>query len=271
MVRPIAQAAAGAPGPAGEPEDPACTCTTARPASPGALSPLATRTEAITFLHDLIRREAQPALGCTEPVMVALAAARAAHLAHLEPSASDLTIIVHASAPILKNGRSVGLPGTTQRGLDTAAALGALAGRHDLGLRVLEPVTREQVAAARRLIDAGRVTVALEPDRSDLYVRAVVAASGHRAEVTFEGSHTNCTREVVDRAGRAPAGATDQNATQSAVTYARPHSNRRPNSAGISATERPGTWNSGAGLWPGNAERLPQAYQRPPSQPVGRR
>lgn len=199
MERRVAEAPSST-GPAGEPEDPACTCTHARPSSRDAQQPEAPDLQRSSDLRELIRREAQSALGCTEPAMVALAAARAAALIsdQNDPAQADLSITVWASAPILKNGRSVGLPGTSRRGLETAAALGALAGHPELGLRVLEAATKRHVAAACRLTDGGRVGVRPEPGGSDLFARVLLTMAGRQAEVTIEGDHTNVTRVVVD-------------------------------------------------------------------------
>jgi len=191
--------------PAGK-DDPACTCTRARRACPDAQNsptvpapctsspPPDPRTDTRHLVLALIRREAEEALGCTEPGMIALAAARARRLAGGRPT----RITVWASGPVLKNARAVGLPGTEAKGVATAAALGAVAGDPGRGLRVLDTVTATHVAEALDLVEQGSVAVKLEPDRQGVFTRVEVVAGGHRAEVTIAGSHTNIVLEALD-------------------------------------------------------------------------
>ena len=86
---------------------------------------------------DLINREVVPAIGCTEPIAVALCTARAAETLGAEPG----KITVRLSANILKNAMGVGIPGTGMIGLPIAVALGALVGRSEYRLEVLRDVT----------------------------------------------------------------------------------------------------------------------------------
>lgn len=164
MSRSTPTTAAEAHGPLGaaDKDDPACTCTGARRAAPVARDPggsdappvpasPSSSGDAAFLLLSSIRREAQEALGCTEPGMVALAAARARRLAGGRPTA----ITVWASAPVLKNAQAVGLPRTQAKGVAVAAALGALAGDPDRGLMVLETVTAAD-ATEEGLPGAGR-------------------------------------------------------------------------------------------------------------------
>lgn len=85
----------------------------------------------------LINREVVPAIGCTEPIAVALCTARAAELLDTQPE----KIEVRLSANILKNAMGVGIPGTGMIGLPIAVALGALVGRSEYRLEVLRDVT----------------------------------------------------------------------------------------------------------------------------------
>ena len=85
---------------------------------------------------DLINREVVPAIGCTEPIAVALCTARAAETLGGEPE----KITVRLSANILKNAMGVGIPGTGMIGLPIAVALGALVGRSEYRLEVLRDV-----------------------------------------------------------------------------------------------------------------------------------
>ena len=102
---------------------------------------------------DLLHEEVVPALGCTEPVAVALTAAQAAETLGFTPERLE----VEVSANLLKNGMGVIVPGTGSMGLSIAAAAGALGGRSSLGLECLRHIDESQVAAAKALVEAGSV------------------------------------------------------------------------------------------------------------------
>ena len=92
-----------------------------------------------TQIIDLIHREVIPAIGCTEPIAVALAAAKAAEVLGRKPE----KIEVYLSANILKNAMGVGIPGTGMVGLPIAIALGSIIGKSAYGLEVLKDLTPE--------------------------------------------------------------------------------------------------------------------------------
>ena len=108
-------------------------------------------TERQAELIELIHKEVKPALGCTEPIAVALAVAKAVDIisencSHcgdcpLWRQTADFRITVEVSGNILKNGMGVGIPGTGMVGLPIAAALGAVCGDPALGLEVLHGVS----------------------------------------------------------------------------------------------------------------------------------
>ena len=136
----------------------------------------------------LINREVVPAIGCTEPIAVALCTARAAEVLGCRPERID----VRLSANILKNAMGVGIPGTGMIGLPIAVALGALVGRSELQLEVLRDVTPEAVAEGRRFIDDKRIAIALKEGIAEkLYIEVEVSAGGHRAVAVIAGSHTS--------------------------------------------------------------------------------
>ena len=84
----------------------------------------------------LIRREVVPALGCTEPIAVSLAVAKATELLGMQPEEINLGL----SGNIIKNAMGVGIPGTGMIGLPIAIALGSLIGKSEYGLEVLKEV-----------------------------------------------------------------------------------------------------------------------------------
>ena len=107
---------------------------------------------------DLVHREVVPAMGCTEPVAVALCVAKAKELLGNTPE----SIVVRLSANILKNAMGVGIPGTGMIGLPIAIALGALIGKSEYQLEVLKDSTPEAVEEGKKLIDAQAIDIALK-------------------------------------------------------------------------------------------------------------
>ena len=135
----------------------------------------------------LINREVVPAIGCTEPIAVALCTARAAELLDTQPE----KIEVRLSANILKNAMGVGIPGTGMIGLPIAVALGALVGRSEYRLEVLRDVTPEAVGRGARYIDEKRVCISLKEDIAEkLYIEDEASAGERRAVAVIAGGHT---------------------------------------------------------------------------------
>ena len=140
---------------------------------------------------NLLHAEVVPALGCTEPVAVALCAAHAAEALGRPPHSLDVAV----SANLLKNGMGVMVPGTGEAGLGVAAAAGALAGRSALGLECLRHLDQRTAQAARDMVAAGQVTLHLPEDNTLLlYCLVTARADGHSAAAELRDSHTNITR-----------------------------------------------------------------------------
>lgn len=128
------------------------------------------------------------AMGCTEPISLALAAAVAA--AELEGPVERVEAWV--SPNLMKNGLGVTVPGTGMVGLPIAAALGALGGNANAGLEVLKDATAQAIADAKALLAAGKVSVKIqEPCDEILFSRAKVWNGEKWACVTIVGGHTN--------------------------------------------------------------------------------
>lgn len=139
----------------------------------------------------VVREEVKPALGCTEPISLALAAAVAA--AHLEGNVERIEAWV--SPNLMKNGMGVTVPGTGMVGLPIAAALGALGGDGKAGLEVLKSASAGAIDAAKALLNAGKVAVKLqEPCHDILFARAKVYSANAWACVTIVGGHTDIAR-----------------------------------------------------------------------------
>ncbi len=135
----------------------------------------------------ILKNELQPALGCTEPVAVAYAAARAARLLADLPEKVTLRL----SRNIVKNAMGVGIPGTDAVGAEMAAALGATAGNPELVLEVLREVTPEDVSRAKRMLADRRVTLELAEVPDKLYIEAVCTRGEESARVVIRGRHSD--------------------------------------------------------------------------------
>lgn len=144
----------------------------------------------------LVKREVIPAVGCTEPIAVALAVASSQSLLNGYPS----RIHVALSPNMLKNAMGVGIPGTGMTGLPIAIALGAICGDSKANLEVLAKVTPDDVAKGKSLVDNNAISISLAPEGCDiLYIEATVTDdSGHTATTVISGSHTNIVRQELD-------------------------------------------------------------------------
>ncbi len=135
----------------------------------------------------LLHREVVPAIGCTEPMCVALCVARATEQLGAEPDA----ISVSVSKNIYKNAMGVGIPGTGMNGLPIAVALGATIGKSAYGLEVLRDTTPEAVEYAKQYMQRVPPQITIAHDAPDiLYVHVAVSRNGKTACATIQGSHT---------------------------------------------------------------------------------
>lgn len=148
----------------------------------------------------LIRSGVMPALGCTEPGAVALAAAYAGKELGLE-SVSRIEVTVDPN--VYKNGVAVGVPGTGKVGLGIAAALGALIREPALELSVLSHITPALLVEAGILMDEGRVSISIN-DSQGLYVAVTVFSERSKVTAIIEGSHTNLVSLTHDDDSPAP-------------------------------------------------------------------
>ncbi len=140
------------------------------------------KNDALRILHSSVI----PALGCTEPVSVALAAAAAA-----KAVGGDVQRIrAEVSRGIYKNGMSVGIAGSHKVGLDYAAALGALIGDTSAGLEIMRSITPGIADMAERLVEAGKVSIQLAK-KGGIYVHCEVDSTKGCGAAVIEGAHTN--------------------------------------------------------------------------------
>lgn len=136
----------------------------------------------------LVKSEVVPAVGCTEPIAVALCVAKATETLGCMPE----KITAYLSANILKNAMGVGIPGTGMIGLPIAIALGASVGKSEYELEVLKDVTPEAVEAGKKYIAEKRINVQLKADAPDkLYIEVVAEAGTDKAVAVISGGHKN--------------------------------------------------------------------------------
>lgn len=140
-------------------------------------------------INRLLHHWVVPAIGCTEPICVALAVSRATELLGSVPARIEARL----SANILKNAMGVGIPGTGMVGLPIAIALGALVGRSEYGLEVLRDSNAEALERGKAYINENRIQVELKPDAPEkLYVEVVCHDDeGHQSQVVIAREHTH--------------------------------------------------------------------------------
>lgn len=143
----------------------------------------------------LIQREVVPAIGCTEPIAVALCVSQATRLLATIPEKIEVLL----SANILKNAMGVGIPGTGMIGLPIAVALGALVGNPDYQLEVLRDITPDAVTRGKQFIDEERIQIALKENIAEkLYIEVMVTAASSSATAVIAGGHTTFVYEEKD-------------------------------------------------------------------------
>ena len=148
---------------------------------------------------ELIKKEVKPALGCTEPIAVALAVAKAMEIMEEHAGCADgwrysdgYSLKIEVSGNILKNGMGVGIPGTGMVGLHIASALGAVCGKSAYGLEVLGDLNDESIAKAKEMVEGQRVTVGIAETPLKLYVKATVTdGNGQSGYAVIEKDHDN--------------------------------------------------------------------------------
>lgn len=154
----------------------------------------------------LIRKEVKPALGCTEPIAVALAVSKAMEVIEEQGGAEStdwrmgtgFRLDVKVSGNILKNGMGVGIPGTGMVGLHIAAALGAVCGKSSYGLEVLNDLSEAAIGHAKGMLEVSSVSIGLAETDKKLYVRAEVKCDGHCSYAVIENDHDNIVETGFD-------------------------------------------------------------------------
>ena len=145
-----------------------------------------------------MKQEVVPAIGCTEPMAVALCTARATEMLGCRPE----KITAQLSGNILKNAMGVGIPGTGMIGLPIAIALGALIGKSEYQLEVLKDLTPAALEEGKRFIAENRISIGVKPNCCDLlYIEMTCEAGGRSETAIIEGSHTHFRRPLPIKEG----------------------------------------------------------------------
>lgn len=138
-------------------------------------------------INALVKSEVVPAIGCTEPIAVALCVAKATEVLGKRPE--KITVLL--SANILKNAMGVGIPGTGMIGLPIAVALGALIGKSAYQLEVLKDSTSDTVKEGKRFIDEKRIHISLKDGIEEkLYIEVCCEAGEDKSTAVIAGGHT---------------------------------------------------------------------------------
>lgn len=137
---------------------------------------------------NLINKEVVPAVGCTEPMAVALCAAKAAEVLGCRPQ----KVRAQLSANILKNAMGVGIPGTGMIGLPIAIALGTLIGKSEYQLEVIKDLTPETLEEGKAFINEQRITILRKSNIEEkLYIEVESSTEMSKATVIISCAHTN--------------------------------------------------------------------------------
>ncbi len=137
---------------------------------------------------ELVNKEVVPAIGCTEPMAVALCTSKAATVLGKRPERIEVLL----SPNMLKNAMGVGIPGTGMIGLPIAVSLGALIGRPEYELEVLKDLTAESLEQGKRFIHDAPIDIKLKKNISEkLYIEVICCAGKDMATAIISRSHTH--------------------------------------------------------------------------------
>ncbi len=135
--------------------------------------------------------ELLPALGCTEPISLALACAKGREIIEEEVERID----VYCSANIIKNVKAVTIPNSGGlKGIEAACALGLFGGNADKKLKVLQDVTKEHIKLAKEFINAGNIEVKHVKNEPNLYIRAELFSKSSSSSVEIKYDHTRINK-----------------------------------------------------------------------------
>lgn len=141
---------------------------------------------------EILKEELISAQGCTEPIAIAYAAAKAKQLLGSIPDYAEVTV----SGNIVKNAKSVTVPNTGGlKGIDASVASGFVAGRADAVLEVVASISAQDIPAIHDYLARNRISVKVAPkSRGTFYIDVLANAGNNYVRVVLEAFHTNITR-----------------------------------------------------------------------------
>ena len=140
-----------------------------------------------TNLIDILKAEVKPAVGCTEPVAVALACAKAKELLGEEVVKNKILV----SPNVYKNAMCVGIPGTDRLGLKIAVAMGLVGGKSEDGLTLLEGLTKEQVRESERYVDTTPISIEPLDTKEKVVIDVTLEGENNKSRVIIKTKHDN--------------------------------------------------------------------------------
>lgn len=150
-----------------------------------------TDSKTIETVLDILKEEIVPAEGCTEPIAVALVAAKARHILEKKPDKLD----IYVSGNIIKNVKSVVVPNSGGMvGIEVAAAMGTIAGNANKDLLVISDITPEDMENVRKFIKNSKIKIFHRKNDVKLYVKVIAYNGENYASVEIKHTHTNITR-----------------------------------------------------------------------------
>ncbi|GLI19745.1 UPF0597 protein [Tepidanaerobacter syntrophicus] len=140
-----------------------------------------------SLLFDILKDQVTPALGCTEPIAVALAVAKAKETLGSLPERLEIKV----DRNIFKNALAVGIPKTKEKGLYMAAALALVAGKSKYKLEVLKDITEEDILEAGKIVDSNIIHVDIAKEKIGLYVEVTAVFGKEKSKVIIKDKHDN--------------------------------------------------------------------------------
>ena len=134
---------------------------------------------------EILKKELVPAMGCTEPIALAFAAAKAKEVLGEMPERLEVLV----SPGILKNGMGVGIPGTGMIGLEIAAAIGAIGGDASKELNVLESIKKDDVSQAQQMVDDKKIKVGIKTGTAAVFIEVKAICTDNFSRVIIEEKH----------------------------------------------------------------------------------
>lgn len=140
-------------------------------------------------LVEMLKNEVKPAVGCTEPVALALACAKAKELLGEDVKENRM----YVSHNIYKNGMGVGIPGSKILGLKVAACMGIVGGKSEDGLSVLEGLSEDQVRESEKYLEENAISVEPVESTDKIFLEVNLKGENHEVTVKVRGRHDNFT------------------------------------------------------------------------------